>query len=197
MKTLSVLSLILIAGFLFSTKNMSGQAFTDINAGLLGMSGSNVSWGDFDNDDDLDVLLTGSQVLGQTKYTKIYRNNGNGTFTELTGHGIVGSEGNTSFWGDYNNDGYLDILIAGDGNGSKIAKIYKNNGNSTFTEQTSIVLHGLGNLGGAAWVDFNNDGWLDLSITGVDNSGIRQFKLYKNNGNNNFVEMTSMNISGL
>ena len=97
---------------------------------------SSVAWGDYDKDGDLDILLTGDGM------SKIYRNDGSNTFTEQTGIILQGVSQSSAAWGDYDNDGYLDILLTGNGPAGPVSKIYRNNGNNTFTEQTGIVLQG-------------------------------------------------------
>ena len=68
-------------------------------------------------------------------------------------------------WGDYDNDGDLDILLTGIHFIRYDSKIYRNNGNNTFTEQTSISLTGV-RWSSAAWGDYDNDGDLDILLTG-------------------------------
>ena len=88
-------------------------------------------------------------------------------------------------WGDYNNDGNLDLLLAGESADGKVTKIYKNNGDETFTEQTGIVLPGFSECA-VAWSDYNNDGNLDFYISGITDTDTL-ITLYKNNGNNSFT----------
>src|SRR5438552_3524534 len=89
------------------------SSFTDIGPGLLGVWGSSVAWGDYDNDGDLDILLTGTDA-GNTPISKLYRNSGgaNSTFSDV-GAGLTGVTASSVAWGDYDNDGDLDILLAG------------------------------------------------------------------------------------
>ncbi len=84
--------------------------FTDIDAGLPGMFRCSVAWGDYDNDGDLDFLLTGFTVT--ERINRIYRNNGDGSFTDIEA-GLPGVGCSSAAWGDYDNDGDLDILLAG------------------------------------------------------------------------------------
>ncbi len=76
------------------------------------------------------------------------------------------------------------------------SKIYHNNGNNTFTEQTSISLTGVG-YGSAAWGDYDNDGYLDILLTGYNEQSISVSKIYHNNGNNSFTEQTSISLTGV
>ena len=94
---------------------------------------SSVAWGDYDNDGYLDILLTGQS--SSSYISKIYRNNGNNTFTELNRTYINGIGYSSASWGDYDNDGYLDILLTGYNESDRVSKIYSNNGDNTFTEQ--------------------------------------------------------------
>jgi hypothetical protein len=176
----------------FSTGLFTNQA----GISMLGLRRSAVAWGDFNNDGYLDVLIAGQDLTGFAN-TKIYQNNANNTFTEVPGITIDGVYFGTVDWGDYNNDGYLDILITGynDALGA-IAKVYKNNGNSTFTEQTSIVLTGVYNSS-AAWGDYDNDGDLDIMISGLNMDVGPVTKIYRNDGGNVFTEQTGIVLTGL
>jgi len=80
--------------------------FTDISAGLTGVYGGSVAWGDYNSDGKLDILLTGSDS-GSVPVSKIYKNNGNGTFSEdaTAESGLVGVAASSVAWGDYNSDG--------------------------------------------------------------------------------------------
>ena len=88
-------------------------------------------------------------------------------------------------WGDYDNDGDLDILLTGVIVQDIISKIYRNNGDNTFTEQTGIVLAGVYD-GSVAWGDYDNDGDLDILLTGAINFWNHISKIYRNNGDNSF-----------
>lgn len=142
-------------------RNDSG-VFTDINAGLASISMGSAEWGDYDNDGDLDILITGSSK------TYIYRND-SGTFTLQSGIILTGVSLGSGKWGDYDNDGDLDILLAGNSNTGAISKIYRNNGDNTFTEQTGISLIGVISSS-VAWGDYDNDGNLDILLTGNNSS---------------------------
>ena len=83
-----------------------------------------MAWGDYDNDGDLDILLTGDHGSGG-RVAKVYRNDGGGTFTDI-GAGLTGVYDSSVAWGDYDNDGDLDILLTGYSGSGKVAKVYRN-----------------------------------------------------------------------
>jgi hypothetical protein len=151
------------------------------SAVLADVSGGEVAWGDYDNDGDLDILLTGYD--GSNRLTKMYENTGGGMFSENQAASAVLTDvrhGDIA-WGDYDNDGDLDILLIGGGASQHIATVYKNLGDGTFTEDqaASTVLTGV--KGDVAWGDYDNDGDLDILLTGDDGQGNRIAKVYRNN----------------
>jgi hypothetical protein len=176
-------------------RNNGDSTFTEqTGIGLTGVYNSAVAWGDYDNDGDLDLLLTGNTGF-TTRTSKIYRNNGDGTFTEQTGISLISVNNGSVAFGDYNNDGFLDILLSGYRGGSRISTIYKNNGNNSFTELTGISLIGIHN-GSSSWVDYDNDGDLDISLIGNSSSG-NISRIYMNNGDNTFTYQTGIVLTGL
>ena len=90
-----------------------------------GVSSGSVAWGDYDNDGYLDVLLMG--YTGSEHVTQIYRNNGDGTFTAIEA-GLSGVSSGSVAWGDYDNDGRLDVILSGNTGSETITAIYRNNG---------------------------------------------------------------------
>ncbi len=177
-------------------RNNGSNVFNEvIGLNLTGVSHCTSAWGDYDNDGDLDLLLSGSDK-NSLRTTKLYRNNGNSGFLEITGTRLAGVTSGSVAWGDYDNDGLLDILIAGEfGYGFNIAKIYKNNGNGSFTEQTGIVLPGIYSCS-LKWGDYDNDGDIDLVCTGYSSSG-QIAKIYRNNGNNSFSAVSGISLTGV
>jgi hypothetical protein len=142
------------------------------------------AWGDYDNDGLPDLFVTDQQGVRN----RLYHNNGNGNFTNVTsGPMLKPASSGGAFgcsWGDYDNDGYLDLITTGF-NGTN--GLYHNNGDGTFTQILSEppVLNYTPDAAtvGVAWVDYDNDGFLDLFITGYDDNTYNL--LYHNNGNNN------------
>ncbi len=151
--------------------HFSGQRTNQIPEDM----GSGAAWGDYDRDgwEDLYIVntigpLTMTRDEGRRAGTcnRLFRNNGDGTFTDVTKTARVGfcGWGMGATWGDYNNDGWPDLIVTAFGE----LVLYHNNGDGTFTEVTQRA--GLsefeGFWTGASWGDYDNDGDLDLYITG-------------------------------
>jgi hypothetical protein len=154
------------------------NTFTEITTGILGVSDAAVDWGDYDNDGDLDILLTGLDGSAN-EMAKIYMNAGPGPGNNWIFIGLnislVGVQKGTALWGDYDNDMDLDILISGQAN-NRILRIFKND-NGTFTDANA----GLTPVaGGAAWGDYDNDGDLDILVNGINESLDEQCDIYQN-----------------
>jgi hypothetical protein len=143
-------------------------------------------WGDYDGDGDLDVFVANSEGY----LNNLYENDGDGTFTKITS-GTVVSEGGNSFggsWGDYDNDGDLDLFVA---NVGAADYLYENDGTGTFTKITEgAIVSDVGNSYGSGWADYDNDGDIDLFV-----SGDTANSLYKNFGNGNFLKVTTGEIA--
>jgi hypothetical protein len=156
-------------------RNDNGN-FTNIQAALPSISEGNATWGDFDNDNDLDILLAGNYMA------KILRNDGNGSFTDMDVHFPMVRSAFCN-WVDYNNDGLLDAFVVGDLGGVYVAKLYKNIHGSF--EEDSVGFMGL-SASCAKWGDLNNDGYKDLVLAGMDPNLEGNFLIYRNNGNGQF-----------
>ena len=138
-------------------------AFTDIEAGLAGVGESSVAWGDYDNDGDPDILLTGRDGYGNS-VSRLYRND-SGHFTDIAA-GLTDVGESSVAWGDYDNDGDLDILLTGtqDGFGSgAVTEIYRNDGGN-FTD-IGVGLPAVF-YGSVAWGDYDGDDDLDILFSG-------------------------------
>ena len=128
----------------------------------------------------LDILLTGSTgyMPDYKPVTKVYRNNGDNSFTELTGSSLIGICMSSAEWGDYNNDGYLDILLTGFSESNLEFRIYLNDGNDGFHELTALNIPGAYYCNTSS-ADYDSDGDLDILFTG--NTGTFTSRIYRNN----------------
>ncbi|ETR65329.1 MAG: hypothetical protein OMM_06081 [Candidatus Magnetoglobus multicellularis str. Araruama] len=105
-------------------RNTNGNFIEDTGNSLPPILEGAVAFGDYDNDDDLDILITGD--AGSEIIAKVYQNTA-GNFSEDTNIELSGVVYGTAIFGDYDNDGDLDILISGqDDNNVKITKLYQN-----------------------------------------------------------------------
>ena len=159
-------------------------------------------WIDYDNDRDIDMFIAkcrGGDV--QWKNNELWRNNGDGTFSNVAdvtgwynsyypdgGHDNSSNLGDpvqtwSSAWGDFNNDGYLDVYVGASNTYDGEHKLMKNNGDGTFTDYTvsSGVLfqeppYGIENIA----ADVDNDGYIDIFTNGdiLLNNGNFTFELY-------------------
>ena len=151
--------------------------------------GASAVWGDYDDDGDLDCyLVKGGGDLDPVN--KLFQNAGNGTFSNAANAAGVddGSNSRTAVWGDYDNDGDLDLYLttlpvpyAAEN------RLYRNEGDGTFLDvapQAGVDVTGYSNI--AAWVDYDNDTDLDLFIA-MEN--ITPDRLYQNQGDETFVSV--------
>ena len=175
---------------------LTPSIFTNLNAVLPGLSLSSVAWGDYDNDGLLDILVTGMLESG-SPISQVYHNNGNGSFTLNTNAVLPGVYYGSVAWGDYDNDGRLDILLTGQpGSGGGISQVYHNDGGGNFSLNTNAVLPGVVD-GSVAWGDYDNDGRLDILITGGTDSGSGISQVYHNNGDGSFSLNTNAVLPGV
>ncbi|MDP8245355.1 MAG: CRTAC1 family protein [Candidatus Hinthialibacter antarcticus] len=182
------------------------------------------AWGDYDNDGDLDVYFSiavahahdheseaasfpqQDEHEGDQTENRFFVNNGDGTFTEMTDEVGLGApnaaSSNSAVWGDYDNDGDVDLFVCNIGSINEDTAIpqhlYQNNGDGTFTDvfpQSGMTEQFY--LFNASWVDLNNDGWLDLlAINHPDHDDYPAGQLYPfphpifmNNGDGTFTNI--------
>jgi len=180
-------------------RNQGDGIFEDVTqaAGLSGLDGVSVgTFADYDNDGDKDFFVSRT-----FKPNQLFRNNGDGTFSDVTAESGIGADCCTTVasWADYNNDGNLDLYVGryldprldipttfyarnGEPN-----QLYRNNGDGTFTNVT--VEAGVGELGlclGTVFGDYNDDGYPDLYV--VNDFG--RNTLYRNRGDGTFEDVS-------
>lgn len=185
-------------GPLIYYRNRGDGGFDDLSAASRlddQLGGLNCIGTDFDNDGDIDILiLRGAWLLdeGQIR-NSLVRNNGDGTFTDITrsaGLADPARPTQAAVWGDYDNDGDLDLYIANESRDeydrvSYPAQLFRNNGDSRFTD--IAVAAGVTNLRfgkGVTAGDYDNDGDLDIYVSNVGRN-----RLYRNNGDLTFTDV--------
>lgn len=195
--------IVLICYCIFIVKVGYGQKFLIQDGNFNNLSTSartqGVAVADFNNDGFLDVFITAADPFEKNRpesWSRLYSNNGNGTFKDVTvASGLfteqsrkersditVGVRSGAS-WGDFNNDGFVDLFLANDG----LDFLYQNNGDGTFSDITSKA--GVGGCaecysGSGLWWDFDGDGDLDLYVSDWG----RNNRMYVNIGDATFVE---------
>ena len=184
-------------------RNDGGMNFTNISS-TIGFFQTDLftygtSFGDIDNDGDLDAFISNRTSTEQNQRNYLYRND-EGTFVDITqssGIPIEDEEGNensqlsfcTMFF-DYNKDGFQDIYLANDKT-DNINRLYKNLGNGTFEDVSVASGSGIAvNAMTTTLGDYNNDGWFDIYITNTQSSQAGNGNvLLKNNGDGTFTNV--------
>ncbi len=199
--------------------NITGEHTKDY---IVEVNGNGAAFFDYDNDGDMDILIVNGSTLEHFKHggdqiVILYRNEGNGKFTDVTARSGLNKKG----WGmgvcvaDYDNDGFQDVYITAYGPNV----LFRNNGNGTFTDVTERA--GVGDAHwstGCAFGDYNRDGYVDLYVANYltfdektipkrGTSSLCQFRgidvmcgpkglpgepdtLYRNNGDGTFTDVT-------
>ncbi len=175
------------------TKILVGEIVTD------NFNTYSANWVDYDNDGFQDMYVVNyyfSALPGQNN--NLYHNNGDGTFTKNTTSIIANDAALTQgcSWGDYNNDGLLDVFITVN-NFADVTHnfLYKNIGNGDFELVNAAPSIDGGAAFGSAWLDMDNDGFLDLTVSNNGGSSARLNSLYKNNGDDTFTNQTTDDVT--
>jgi len=156
-----------------------GTFVQDTASELTPVTGGDLAWGDYDNDGDLDLVLSGWSTAWEA--TLQLFTNAAGILREdrfFSATRVVGSVA----WGDFDNDGDIDLAVTGHTNTSERASyVARNEPLGTVAEDTAIDLPGLRG-GDIAWADSDGDGDLDLAISGETSTGVRETGIYTLSG---------------
>jgi Carboxypeptidase regulatory-like domain/FG-GAP-like repeat/Leucine rich repeat/Leucine Rich Repeat len=192
------LDIYLSGNFSFDTLNsqmyeLVDSSFNTMNIEMpqsygTGLTQKEINWEDYDNDGDLDLLITAVRDIGTSDtYTELYETI-NDTLMELVNTDITGRYSSVAS-GDYDNDGDKDILFTG----YNIVVIYRNEGGMLFSKHIEL-LNSYFSMGNGVWNDFDNDGDLDILVAYWN--GMEVLTLFKNN-NNSFIEQTNTGLIGI
>jgi hypothetical protein len=175
-------------------RNNGDGTFTDVSVGSgldTCVNSFIVIAGDYNNDGYVDLFITRLGFFSGE--AQLFRNNGNGTFTDVTEEaGLkMWRPAFTAAWVDYDCDGYLDLFIANNLGGLFDRKtpnrLFHNNGDGTFTEVAESA--GLATIWptiGSAWGDYNDDGYPDLFLS----NAVGHSQLFRNNGDGTFTDVS-------
>lgn len=158
-----------------------------------------VARGDYDNDGDLDMVIINMGWQGPIERNGFCRNRGDGSFEPVTSGLIAEDEEHfaSGSWVDYDNDGWLDLFVTVLGPGTSASaphvfnRLYHNQGDGTFAlVTTGSLVTKAGNAGGAAWGDYDNDGFPDVCVAYGTVFSSQRNALFRNNGNaNNWIKV--------
>jgi hypothetical protein len=156
--------------------------------------GLNLCQADYNNDGFLDIFITRGAWYEQPMRPSLLRNNGNGTFTDVTRQAGLADpvNSNCAAWADFDNDGFVDLYVCCERGPNRL---YRNKGDGTFED----VAERAGVKGknkfckGAVWLDYDNDGYPDLFVNYHESTP----QLFHNNGDGTFTDVTAqMGIDG-
>jgi len=169
-------------------------------AGLTGqVGGLNLSHADYDNDGDVDLfIMRGGWLFGEGEHpNSLLRNNGDGTFTDVTRAAglFTRTPSQTCTWGDIDHDGDLDLFVGTEPTPTKkhYAQLWRNNGDGTFEDIAARArLNVSGIIKAATFGDYDNDGLLDLYVSRFgDTNQLLHHDGIDENGNVRFVDVTA------
>lgn len=174
--------------------------FTDatVLSGLDSIPGAiGLAAGDYDNDGCVDLALTPRNAI---ETVQLYKSNCDGTFTNVTTQANLitsGGAGSGLAWGDFDNDGWLDLYVANQSISSARSDLWHNQGDGTFVEVSdSLAIPGSTGAIGVVWNDFDGDHDLDIFVAGRYGDGPAD-TLYQNEGDSFFDVAPFMGIDGL
>ena len=164
--------------------NDGDGTFTNSGQAANGSISYGATWGDYDGDGDPDLYVVNSVA------NALYRNDA-GVLTLLSGVAADASDGRSGSWGDYDDDGDLDLYVANYSGTSVSNVLYRNDGGDAFVDVSSAagVASSSPSLS-ASWVDYDEDGLLDLYVANTLVSGYSPAnQMYRNGGDGTFVDV--------
>jgi hypothetical protein len=163
--------------------------------GVKSQSSGNLAWGDYDGDGDLDLVVTGADA-SSTPTARVYGNDGLGNLTLDTGQTLTAVSSSAAAWGDVDNDGDLDLVVTGlDATLSSSSILYENDPLGTLAPHPTITLVDVRN-GSADWADWDDDGDLDLMLSGHDGTS-RRVLFYENDGAGGLASPATKGLYGV
>ncbi|MGH7801600.1 MAG: CRTAC1 family protein [Thermodesulfobacteriota bacterium] len=177
------------SGQSFLYHNQGDEKFREVSeeSRLEEFNTNSAVWFDFNNDGFLDLFLVNDGL------NSLFLNNGYGTFTDFTDQAGVGGDQDwnsvAACVGDFNGDRFFDLYVVNISSNRPVRNaLYRNNGGRTFTDVTEETgTEDVGDGRTCAWVDFDNDGRLDLFTT----NHVNPSKLFRNLGNGMFADVAT------
>ena len=169
-------------------RNNGDSTFSDVtsSSGIDAPDYTSGAWADYDNDGYIDAAISKN---GETNCIRLYHNDGDGTFTNVTSSAQINMPGLEVNWVDYNNDGFVDLFSsnAPGGVSDGVLSLWKNNGDGTFSDMTTTAgLDSSIDVSASSFFDHNNDSYQDLVVSAFHNTS----RIFENNGDGTFTDKT-------
>jgi len=176
-------------------RNLGNSQFADIGAGLVGATSAALVWADIDNDNDLDLTVSGGDMGDPT--TTVYSNQAGVAF-QVVASTLLGVRNGSLNAGDYDNDGDLDLCLSGFSSCPRfVSRIYSNEAGALIDVGTDLAsLASLG-LSSVAWGDYDGDDDLDLALSGVTGGSFYPVTtIYNHDANSGVFSSTGPGLQG-
>lgn len=175
------------------TKITTGVIVTDAEGSVSG------SWADYDNDNYPDLFVCNTSS-GGTTHSALYHNERGTNFSRVA-TGPVATDLMSvwlSAWADYDNDGNVDLIAANLNGGTLAQRLYRTTGNGTFTAVADLALRSDTTVASSPWwLDFDNDGFVDLFVAKGFPGSLVNDCLFRNNGDGTFTKMRASEVGSI